>query len=196
VLVITLASTLNGILDSGNADVASTADKLGLQTSSPTARAPEPRPTVSAHPVKPVSAEVFSPGGSADSPDSSRLAIDGDPTTAWSTDTYLDAAPFPTFKPGVGLLLQLPAPTVLSGVAVDLNSTGTIVQIRSSASAAPAKLDDTAELSAPTPLQPGHNNIPVTDPAPVPYLLVWISTLGTTAGKSHADISEITLQAR
>jgi putative peptidoglycan lipid II flippase len=139
---------------------------------------------------------VFSPGGEADNPESAGLAIDGDPRTAWSTDTYFDAVPFPSFKPGVGLVLQLTRPISLSSVTVDLNSTGTVVQIRSSASAMPAKLDDTAELTPPTPMQPGHNSIRVTNPAPAPNVLVWISTLGTTAGESRADISEITLQGR
>jgi putative peptidoglycan lipid II flippase len=123
------------------------------------------------------------------------LAIDGNPGTAWSTDTYFDAAPFPIFKEGVGLLLQLPQPTKLNGVTVDVDSSGTVVQIRSAPTATPAKLDDTAALTAPTPLQPGHNSIPVSSPTPSSNLLVWISTLGTTGGKSHSDISEVTLQS-
>ncbi|MBW0013194.1 MAG: murein biosynthesis protein MurJ, partial [Mycobacterium sp.] len=122
------------------------------------------------------------------------LAIDGNPATAWSTDTYVDAQPFPKFKDGVGLLLQLPEPTSLSAVAIDLNSTGTVAQIRSSASPSPAKLTDTAELSPPTPLTPGHNVIPVKTAAPTTFVLVWITTLGTTGGKSHSDISEVSPQ--
>jgi hypothetical protein len=124
------------------------------------------------------------------------LAIDGDPATAWSTDTYFDAEPFPKFKDGVGLLLQLPEPTSLKAVTIDLDSTGTVAQIRSSANATPAKLSDTAELSPPTPLRPGHNVIRVnTSAAPTTFALVWISTLGTTGGNSHSDISEVTLQS-
>ena len=124
------------------------------------------------------------------------MAIDGDPATAWSTDTYFDAQPFPKFKDGVGLMLQLPGPTKLSAATIDLDSTGTIAQIRSSADGTPAKVSDTAELSPPTPLRPGHNVIPVnTSAAPTTFVLVWISTLGTTGGKSHSDISEVTLQS-
>ena len=44
-------------------------------------------------------------------------------------------------------------------------------------------------------LKPGHNVIPVKAGAPTSNLLVWISTLGTTDGKSRADIFEITVQA-
>jgi hypothetical protein len=93
-------------------------------------------------------------------------------------------------------LLQLPEPTSLSAVTIDLDSTGTVAQIRSSANATPAKLSETVELSPPTPLRPGHNVIPVnTSVAQTTFVLVWISTLGTTGGKSHSDISEVTLQS-
>jgi putative peptidoglycan lipid II flippase len=44
-------------------------------------------------------------------------------------------------------------------------------------------------------MQPGHNTIPVKASAPTSYLLVWISTLGTTKGESRSDISEVTVQA-
>ena len=75
--------------------------------------------------------------------------------------TYFDPQPFPKFKDGVGLLLQLSEPTVLSAVTIDLNSTGTVAQIRTSTGPTPAKLADTFGLTPPSPLQPGHNVIPV-----------------------------------
>jgi putative peptidoglycan lipid II flippase len=145
--------------------------------------------------VKPVRATVFSPGGDPDNPSQAGQAIDGNSATAWETDTYRDAAPFPGFKSGVGLLLQLPNPTAIGNVTVDVSSTGTKIQIRSSATPTPAKLDDTTALTQPTLVHPGHNSFPVKASEPTSYLLVWISTLGTTDGKSRAAISEITVQA-
>ncbi len=144
--------------------------------------------------VKPVKAMVFSPGGGADAPDKANLAIDGNPSTAWPTDTYHDPVPFPNFKSGVGLLLELPSPTVLSAVNVNLSSTGTEIQIRSSQSANPTLLSDTTELTPPTPVQPGNNRIPVNNSSPTSNVLVWISKLGTTNGESRTDIYEITLE--
>jgi len=144
--------------------------------------------------VKPLKATVFSPGGGADNPDKASLAIDGDPSTGWSTDTYHDAVPFPNFKSGVGLLLALPSPTVLSVVNVNLSSTGTEIQIRSSQSADPAALSDTTELTPPTPVQPGSNRIPVNNSTPTSNVLVWISKLGTTSGESRTEIYDITLE--
>ncbi|OBI44283.1 murein biosynthesis integral membrane protein MurJ [Mycobacterium kyorinense] len=145
--------------------------------------------------VKPSRATVFSPGGDADNPSQAGQAIDGNPSTSWATDIYTDAVPFPSFKNGVGLLLQLPKPTTVGTVTVDLTSTGTKVQIRSSSTATPAKLEDTTALTEPVSLHPGHNSIKVNASSPTSNLLVWISTLGTTDGKSEAVISEITVQA-
>jgi serine/threonine-protein kinase len=145
--------------------------------------------------VTPVSASVFAPGGAADNPQDADLAIDGNPDTSWSTVTYKDRVPFPNFIQGMGLLLHLSEPTALSAVSIDLSSTGTEVQIRSSPTEKPTALADTAELTPTTPLQPGHNRIEVNDATKTSNVLVWISTLGTTDGASRTAISEITLQA-
>ena len=145
--------------------------------------------------VKPVSATVFAPGGSPDNPQKAELAIDGNPDTAWPTVTYTDAVPFPNFIEGEGLLLHLADPTALSAVTIDLSSTGTEVQIRSSPTENPEKLSDTTELVGTTPLQPGHNRIEVHDRTKTSNVLVWISKLGTTDGQSRTEISDITLQA-
>ena len=145
--------------------------------------------------MKPVRVTVFSPEGEADAPALAGLAIDGDPATVWPTDTYSDPVPFPGFKNGVGLMLQLPEPTTLGEVKINLNSTGTEVQIRSAESPTPSSLEDTTELTPATPLKSGPNTIAVNDAAPTSNVLVWISTLGTVNGESRSDISEITLKA-
>ncbi|OBK17241.1 protein kinase family protein [Mycobacterium asiaticum] len=193
IVLIMFATTISRVVGVFDTDVAMRGDKLGLQTTSPAKPSPS---LVAAAPgtVKPAKISVFSPGGAPDSPETAGLAIDGDPATAWSTDTYFDPEPFPKFKDGVGLLVQLPEPATLSAVTIDLNSTGSVVQIRSSPTATPGKLGDTAELSPPTAVHPGHNVIPVTASAPTTFALIWISTLGTAGGRSHSDIAEVTLQ--
>jgi serine/threonine protein kinase len=145
--------------------------------------------------VKPVSATVFSPDGAPDNPQDAGLAIDGNPTTSWSTVTYKDPVPFPNFIEGMGLLLHLSEPTELSAVTIDVSGTGTEVQIRSSPTETPAKLADTTELTPTTPLQPGHNRIAVDDRTKTSNVLVWITTLGKTDGESRTEISDITLRA-
>ena len=145
--------------------------------------------------VKPVSATVFSPSGAPDNPQEADKAIDGNPDTGWSTVTYKDAVPFPNFVEGEGLLLHLSQPTALSSVTLDVSSTGTEVQIRSSPTENPTKLSDTTELTSTTPLQQGHNRIEVHDRTETSNVLVWITKLGTTDGASRTEISDITLQA-
>ena len=92
-------------------------------------------------------------------------------------------------------MLHLSEPTALSAVTIDISSTGTQVQIRSSPTQTPAKLADTTELTPTTPLHPGQNRIAVHNRTKTSDVLVWIATLGTTDGQSRTEISEITLQA-
>ncbi|HUL98044.1 MAG TPA: protein kinase family protein, partial [Mycobacterium sp.] len=188
VVVATLlaAALFNGVGD----DYSSTEDRLGLN---PTGSLPAPPGPGDV--VKLVGASVFSPDGGADNPGDAGRAIDGNTSTAWATDVYTDSAPFPTFKNGVGLMLELPQPTKLGAVDVNVSSTGTKIQIRSATTASPSSLDDTTALTEPMAVKPGPNRIPVTMPSPASYVLVWISTLGSTDGASQSDIYEITLQA-
>ena len=189
VALVVLASVLSRMFgDVGGLDK----DQLGLNGPAASSTANSAAGSI----VKPVGATVFSPGQEADNPGQARQAIDGNPGTAWETDTYHDAVPFPSFKSGVGLLLQLPQPTVVGAVTVDVPSTGTKIQIRASATAKPGRLDDTTALSQPIAMHPGHNSIQVNGSSPTSYLLVWIPTLGTTDGESRTSISEITVQAK
>jgi putative peptidoglycan lipid II flippase len=189
VALVVLASVLSRMFnDVGGLDK----DQLGLNGPSASSSANSAAGSI----VKPVGATVFSPGQEPDNPGQAGQAFDGSPGTGWETDTYHDAVPFPGFKSGVGLLLQLPHPTVVGAVTVDVPSTGTKIQIRASATATPGKLDATTALSQPIAVHPGHNSIPVNASAPTSYLLVWIPTLGTTNGESRTSISELTVQAK
>ena len=189
--LVVLASVLSRMFsDVGGLDK----DQLGLN--GPSASSSSAANVATGTLVKPVSATVFCPGGEPDNPGRAGQAIDGNPGTAWETYTYHDAVPFPGTQSGIGLLLQLPQPTVVGVVTVDLASTGTKVQIRASSTATPAKLEDTAALTQPLSMHPGHNSIPVNASSPTTHLLVWISTLGTTNGESRSGFSEITVQAK
>jgi putative peptidoglycan lipid II flippase len=193
VALLVLASVVSKIF--GNVGGGLNKDELGLNGPSPSSTSSSSAPAASGSIVKPTKATVFSPDGDADSPGTAGNAIDGNPSTSWQTDIYTDAAPFPGFKSGVGLMLQLPSPTVVGQVTIDTISTGTKVEIRSASTPSPAKLDDTTVLAPAFALKPGHNVIPVKASSSTSNLLVWISTLGATDGKSRADISEIAVRA-
>jgi putative peptidoglycan lipid II flippase len=191
VALIVLASVLSRIF--GDVGGGLGGDQLGLN--SPSSSAAQPSDSGNGNVVKPVRATVFSPEGEADAPEAAPLAIDGNPSTVWPIDTYTDPVPFPNFKNGVGLMLQLPKPTKLGEVTINLDSTGTAVQIRASQTPTPASLDDTTVLVPATTLKPGPNTIKVDNATPTSNVLVWVSTLGQVNGQSRSDIAEITLKA-
>ncbi|KUI31674.1 murein biosynthesis protein MurJ [Mycobacterium sp. IS-1742] len=191
VALIVLATVLSRIF--GDVGGGLGGDQLGLNDPSTSAEA-EGGPTAPGNVVRPVRATVFSPDGGADSPDQAGNAIDGSSTTVWPTDTYSDPNPFPNFKNGVGLMLELPQPTVITAVDINVSSTDTSVQIRSSQSAEPSSLDGTTAMTPSTPLRTGNNTIEVSNASPTPYVLVWIDKLGTVDGLNRTDVSEITLK--
>ncbi len=193
VALLVLASVVKGIF--GNLGGGLNNDKLGLNTPTSSSSSSQASSAPAGSVVKPTKATVFSPDGDADNAGQAGLAIDGDPTTSWQTDVYTDPVPFPSFKKGEGLMLQLPNPTVVGAVTIDTPSSGTKVEIRSASSPSPGALEDTKVLVPATALKPGHNVIKVSSSSATSNLLVWISTLGTTDGKSRADIAEITVQA-
>lgn len=194
VALLVLASVVSKIF--GNVGGGLNKDELGLNGPSSSASASSTTTSAAAGSVvKPTRASVYSPDGEVDNASTAGQAIDGDPSTAWATEVYTDAVPFPTFKQGEGLILQLPSPTVVGQVAIDTPSTGTKVEIRAASSSAPSSLNDTKLLAQAFTLKPGHNIIPVRAGSPTSNLLVWISTLGTTNGKSQAGFFEITVQA-
>lgn len=191
VALIVLATVLSRIF--GDVGGGFDGDELGLNAPS-TSAGSEGGTTTPGNEVRPVRATVFSPDGGADNPDMAGNAIDGSTTTVWPTDTYSDPIPFPNFKNGVGLMLELSEPTTITAVEVNVSSTGTSVQIRSSPSAEPSSLDGTTEMTASTPLRPGNNTIKVNSASPTSYVLVWIDKLGKVDGENRTDVSEITLK--
>lgn len=196
VALLVLASIVSKIF--GNVGGGLNKDELGLNgpSSSSSASASSSAPPAAAGSVvKPTKATVFSPDGDADNAGTAGQAIDGDPSTAWATEVYTDAVPFPSFKQGEGLILQLPSPTVVGQVTIDTPSNGTKVEIRAASSSSPSSLNDTTVLAPAFTLKPGHNVIPVRAGSPTSNVLVWISTLGSTSGKSQAGFAEITVQA-
>ena len=131
VALLVLASVVSKIF--GNVGGGLNKDQLGLNgpsSSAASASAGSSAPAGSV--VKPTKATVFSPDGDADNPGEAGQAIDGNPGTVWQTDTYTDAVPFPSFKSGDGLMLQLPKPHRGRPVTIDISSTGTKVEIRAS----------------------------------------------------------------
>jgi serine/threonine-protein kinase len=76
-------------------------------------------------PVEITGSAAFDPAaGDGENDGQLALLADGDPATTWSTSRYNDPDPFPAFKPGVGVALELGAAGELSQLVVQSPGTG------------------------------------------------------------------------
>ncbi|MBK5308132.1 MAG: hypothetical protein JJD92_15710 [Frankiaceae bacterium] len=149
-------------------------DALAQPSPSPGATGAQPvRINLSA---KPVVVRDFDPEGRDGTEQRGTVpnAIDGDPTTAWLTDGYGSAA-FGGLKKGVGLLVDLGAPTTLASVQVGLLAPGADVELRSSDAAA-----DSADAFTVVDRQSDAKQVATLTPSsvrPARYWLVWFTAL-------------------
>ncbi|WP_433613777.1 lipid II flippase MurJ [Prescottella agglutinans] len=186
---------LANLLAGGSSDEPLTNQNLGLTTSaeaSETAAAPTSAALPPATgPVKPASAAVFSPQGTPDNAANAGLAIDGNPATVWSTDAYFQ--PFPSLKPGVGLMVTLPDAAKLTSMQITSPTPGTQVEIRTAPSPN-TSLDQTRVIGNAT-LQNGVTDIPLKSDGATKNVLVWITDLSTAGGKNQSGIAEVSFTA-
>ena len=101
----------------------------------PTPTASESQEAPSAGTVIPVASVTdFDPradnGNGEEHPDQVNNAIDGDPSTGWSTMQYLNNPQLGGLKPGVGLVLDLGKPVKLGEVEVTFAAAGETVELR------------------------------------------------------------------
>ncbi|MGV9674371.1 murein biosynthesis integral membrane protein MurJ [Nocardia sp. NPDC003482] len=170
--------------------------KLGLTTANvapqnpvagPSAAAPVPGGT----PIPVTAVSVFSPEGTPDGPSAINAVKDGDPATVWRTDQYFQQ--FPALKKGVGIMSTLGSPSKLTKVTITSPTPGTVVEVRTSPTAAPT-LDQTQLVGQAT-LGDGNTDIAVRADQPARYVLVWITALANNGGQFQTSIGEIHFEA-
>jgi hypothetical protein len=144
---------------------------------------------------------VDPPDGDRDDTGEAKFTVDNDEETAWETAGY-NQAKFGTFKPGMGVLINLGTPRTLSNVRVEASAPGVTMEIRTGTT-------DPGDNKA------GDDKIvktykPLNDGGPVKtsgtreemggfdadtkyqYVLVWLSELPRSDdGKYRIDISNI-----
>ena len=144
--------------------------------------------------LSPVSATAFgSAGGPGDNSDLARLAIDGNPGTAWHTDWY-STARFGNLYPGTGLLVDIGHPATLTGAVIRLGRAhGASFQLRAGATPALASLRPVARASG----AGGVVRVQFTRPVRGRYLLLWFTRLPPgPAGNFQASMYEVELMGR
>ncbi|MFC0115703.1 protein kinase family protein [Kibdelosporangium aridum] len=148
---------------------------------------PAPKP---AGPVKPTRVVVYSVKGDKDNARTVGRVNDGKPGTVWSTVRYKQ--PFPTAKPGIGIMSTFKEPAKLAQVIIDSPSEGTVVEIRSAASAT-AKFEDTKVIGTAT-LTNGKTEIALSAAEPTQNVMVWITKLGVDEDQNVSQIREVEFQ--
>lgn len=119
------------------------------------------------------------------------LAVDGDPKTAWRTETY-DTRSFFDGKDGVGLLVQLDRPSLIDSVTIDSSANGWSGEVR---------LVTAGEFPDPGAGAPAATLTDVRSELKVPLgdiradgLLLWITDLGDGDGAHRVAVNEITIE--
>lgn len=197
----TLIWTMLALLVVGSMLLAYLLGQRHVSDPAPTGTTTSPSPSTTEQALRPIAiAGVTSfdplPQGSGDeNPDLAPLAIDGDPATAWVTQDYYNNPELGGQKDGVGLVLDLGRPSVVSKVAVTLAGAGTSVELRAapvSATAAPEqsagqyRLVETIDNASHTAV------LSLKRPVTTRYLLVWLTSLPpVTAGTYRGGVDEL-----
>ena len=149
-------------------------------------------------PVTITGVTTFDPGDAAtgsENPDQAELAIDNDPSTAWSTSCYNDK--YFNGKPGVGLVLSLSGPAA-GTLNVTLASAPYQVEVyTSTADAAPTTKQGWGQRVAPKSFSAAPGTISVPIPHPAQHILVLLIEAAPDGGCSanlpfRGSISDVT----
>lgn len=153
-----------------------------------------------AEPGKPLhikSATEFTPHGEATKPKDVAKAVDGHSSTAWITPQYLGYANFGNLderKDGSGIIVDLGKVQNVSGIDIDLNVPGQLVEVRAAAPEA-SSADSLSDFTQPiTKLERTEKKLQSTSETPVRtrYVLVHITELPSDgAGGYRGGINDI-----
>ena len=171
---------------------------LGAAPDTPTTRATSgqssPSTSAPAAALTGVTASDFDPQGNPpeENPEQAHLAVDGDPTTAWSTQTYTQNLGPGGLKTGVGLVLDLGADHDVTEVDLTRGGSPTPVQIYVT-DQKPTGLQGSASRATTT-VTGTHGEVSL-DPAPSGrYVVVWLTQLPATAGGFRGQVAEVVVK--
>ena len=128
------------------------------------------------------------PGDGTEHPERTGLAVDGNDSTAWTTEDY--SSPLPDLKEGVGLLIDLGEPRAVTEIVVRTSTPGFTYEVRSADEAAdsvdeyePRSEERRAEV---------EDGVTLDEQVEARYWLVWITSL-VDGGTGHVEIAEVSL---
>lgn len=152
-------------------------------------------PTPSATPVPIRKVTVVDPqGDGVENDEQTPLAVDGDPTTSWTTLDYASRN-LGGLKDGVGLRLDLGSLTTVTAVHLQLVGRGTDLSVYSSADPPPAKR---GQLAGFTPLLRVRGvgdevTLPLTPAVSSRALIIWLTGLPSNGSGYSGGVAEVTV---
>jgi len=164
-------------------------DKPSRSAAAPSSSAP-----ASAAPLTGVTAADFDPQGTPqeENPDQARLAVDGDPATAWRTSTYAQNFGPAGLKTGVGLVLDLGADHAVSEVDLTLVGSPTQVQVFVMPDA-PTSLQG-AEVAGQTTVTGTRGAVRLDPAVDGRYVVVWLTRLPAVPGGFRGQVAEVVVK--
>jgi hypothetical protein len=130
-------------------------------------------------------------GDGSEDPGGVGLAVDDDPSTQWSTDTYRGNPVFGGLKHGVGLLLDLRRATTVDAAQLLLSAPGASFEIRAG-SVVPRQAADLPLVTSRTNSEAAVR-ITFAKPVRARYWLLWITSLPKAGDGYRLGVSEIAL---
>src|SRR5216683_626276 len=158
--------------------------------------------SASAAALTPASAHGFDALGLASDPQNendgeAKFAVDGDPTTAWHTQFYLNDPVFGGLKKGTGLILDMGKPVQLSQVTITFGPTpgaNVSLEVGDNNSVAASTLSTFTTVASAQNVG-GTYTFKVTSSAKKRYVLIWFTKLPPLgSGKFEAEIFNVVVR--
>jgi eukaryotic-like serine/threonine-protein kinase len=146
--------------------------------------------------VKPIALEGAGdfdppPGDQDEHGDEVRLAIDGSPQTAWTTETYESETL--NNKEGVGIYVDAGEPVTATELQVKTETPGFALDVYATATEPPDDLAGWGEPVGSAVAVTKDESIPLETPAPARYYLLWITDPAETEDGFGAEVADVRL---
>jgi len=153
--------------------------------------------TPSGGPIQLQSAQAFDPppGDGQEHSSDVKLAIDSNPDTTWTTETY-DGSPIiqdAVGKPGVGLIVDAGKPVTGRTLTIRSDTGGWNMQVYGAATGPPTTLDGWGQPIGQADNVSTDQTVELTAPTPFRYYLLWITKLATSAPGYSVAIGDVQL---
>ncbi|WP_309061959.1 serine/threonine protein kinase [Streptomyces sp.] len=142
-------------------------------------------------PPKPLAiqgAQEYVAKGNAQHPADVGKTYDGDSSTYWRTNSFIDGPVLAPYKPGVGIVYDLGSKQKVSTAAIGLFYSGshTTVELYAADSLQPSSLDAMQKIGTVT-TSGNTATVKVTKPVKTQYVLVWLTALPHAPGDTYSD---------